>query len=176
MNKLLLLLFIPIVCFGQEDIDTETNETISWLNNKLSTYSYKTHNVKHSFVLSHIGTQKSNVGVLKNGTLYLYCVKEQYIQDMDFEMDFLVGLPIKDINSIRFEENKNNYHLIFNTVVNAKVIALNDFFEIKNYQVSDLHIFLSKSIDKEGLRPRMLKAFYYLFRLHGNDLNKTEKF
>jgi len=64
----------------------------------------------------------------------------------------------------------------FNTVVNSQVIALNDIREIKNYQVIDLNIFLSKSLDNEGLKPRILKAFYLLFKLHGNDLNKTEKF
>lgn len=174
MKKLFLLFFLPIVCFGQEDIDIETKETISWLNSKLSTYSFKTNNVRHNFVLSHIGTQKSNVGVLKNGTLYLYCVKKEAFKNI--EMDFIVGLPIKNINSIRFEEKQNNYHIVFNTVVNSQVIALNDLREIKNYQVSDLHIFLSKSLDNEGLKPRILKAFYYLFKLYGNDLNKTEKF
>ena len=175
MKKLLLLsLFIPFVCFGQEDIDIETKETISWLNSKLSSYSYKTNNIRHNFVLSHIGIQKYNKGVLKEGTLYLYCVIEETVED--FESDFLVGLPIKDINSIRFEEFKSTYHIIFNTVVNAQVIALNDLREIKNYQVSDLNIFLSKSLDNEGLKPRILKAFYHLFKLHGNDLNKTEKF
>jgi hypothetical protein len=175
MNKLLLLLFIPIVCFGQEDIDTETKETISWLNNKLSTYSLKVDNISHNFVLSHIGIQKSDNGVFKQGTLYLYCAKETDIDE--FELDYLVGLPILKINSIRFEEYPTNYHIIFNSVVNAKVIALKDLRDDnESLQLSDLHIFLSKSIDKEGLRPRMLKAFYYLFKLHGNDLNKTEKF
>ena len=176
MKKLLfLLVFIPLVSFGQEDIDKETKETISWLNSKLSTYSLKVDNIRHNFALSHIGIQKSNNGVLKQGTLYLYCAQEE---DYDkIERDYIVGLPIMKINSIRFQEYKNSYHIIFNTVVNSPVIALKDLWDDnESRQFSDLHIFLSKSLDSEGLKPRILKAFYYLFKLHGNDLNKTEKF
>ena len=170
-------MFIPLISFGQVDIDKETKETINWLNSKLSTYSLKLNDVCYNFALSHIGIQTSDNGVLKQGTLYLYCAQEEDVYDFGIEIDYLVGLPIMKINSIRFQEYKSSYHIIFNTVVNSKVIAIKDMWDDnKSRQVSDLHVFLSKSLENEELKPRILKAFYYLFELHGNDLSKTEKF
>ena len=58
-------MFIPLISFGQVDIDKETKETINWLNSKLSTYSLKLNDVSHNFALSHIGIQTSDNGVFQ---------------------------------------------------------------------------------------------------------------
>lgn len=169
----LLFLILPFVSFGQSNVEQETAETISWLNSKLSTYSYRDHQVEHNFVLKYIGVQKDSDYGFKEQTLYLYCLKE--VNWEGTELSDVVGIPIMDINSIRFEEYKSNYHIIFNSKLNEKNIVITDLTDYEEL-LSNYHIILSKSLDREGLKPRMIDAFNYLFKLHGNDLDKPEKF
>lgn len=158
------LLFINFYAISQKiDRDKETLETIEWINSKVTEYRYEEPDLKQIFLIKNI---------LKEDNEYFIIGVREQVTSKPWAAKYYFKIPISKINSISFSEKKSNYWIEIKMKNNEEAISLyNDSESRKIYQ---LELMLNKDIDNENLKPRFIKAFYYLLELYGN--KKSEKF
>lgn len=168
MKKNILILFIiSNSVFCQEiNREKEIKETLEWINSKMTEYQYEDSTLDLKQLCNF--TNVENI----NNEYYLKGIREQKsTKSWDFKYSFAV--PISKINNITFTEKTSNYWLVIKMKNNEKAIIVTEVGRESENRES-LVIILSKSIDDEDLKPRLLKAFNHICELYGN--KKNEKF
>lgn len=147
------------------DRETETKETIEWINSKFVKHQFESDGTKQ---VQYFDSVKEI-----EGTYYLVGTHiQETTQPWGFSRVLLI--PINKINSFEFVEKQHNYWLEFKIKNNEEAILISRGNDDKWTKKENIEFMLDKSIDDENLRPRLTKAFEYLMELYGN--TKTEKF
>lgn len=157
MEKKFLLIFILIVLtsssFAQEKKDSPTKEeTEKWIQSKIHQYSYES--LDGSFKYTY------NIDF---GEIILTI-------DVYADVPYLNGnykrmLPIKLIESFSMIEKKENYWLrIYMKNGEELIVATADDGSSSLY--SHTEILLSKDIENDNMKDRLLKALYYMLELY----------
>lgn len=162
MKKFIFLITIFLSSLNLYSQNSDLKETQDWIKEKIQLYQYQDNGeTKYRYKISFDETS-----ILIEESLTLKVLKDPMIKK--------IIIPIKNLMQIRFEEKESTIWLIFTIRDNAK--------EISNYRSiygtkfdSTAQIILSKSIDDEELRPRLIKAFNHLVELYGGKTVK-EKF
>lgn len=150
-----IISFISFLNYGQSKIETE-----DWIKEKIFSYSYKSHEISHSYAVSFNGgmmlirnTSISNIGSIKQE---IFC-------------DYWI--PVKDILSFRFEENKGNIHFKIFLKNNQKIKS--EWSENKKFIYADnFYFILDNSFKNNDMFNRMTKAINNLIKLNGGTIKK----
>jgi len=164
---ILILLMINNLFCQKVNREKETKETLDWINSKITEFQYEDSDgdLKQLCVLINVEKIDSEY--------YLVGTREQKTsQPWAFKFNFKI--PISKINNISFEEKHYNYWLIIKMKNNEKAIINFTEEDPVKENIAEIEIMLNKNIDKEDLKPRLLKAFNHILQLYGNI--KTEKF
>lgn len=145
------------------DRETETQETIEWINSKFVEHQFESDGTKQ---VQHIHSVKK-----VDDIYYLVFI---HIQETTKPWGFSrsIFIPINKINNIEFVEKQYNCWLEINMKNSKKSISIMKGDDLSKKE--NIAFMLNKSIDDDNLRPRLTKAFEYLMELYGN--TKTEKF
>lgn len=167
MRYILLLLLVCVQVYSQDKNQTriqETEETIEWLNSKFIEHQFESSDTKqiHTFL---------EVRYVNN----LHYLIGQHTQDTEKGWGFsrLFMIPIEKINNITFLDKQHNVWLEIRMKNNEKAIEYTRSGE-EWTAVESFAFMLSKTIDQDNLRPRLLNAFKHLMELYGN--KSVEKF
>lgn len=163
---IIIVVGISTSTFAQEKKPTPSKEeTQQWIIEKIRQYSYESieGDVIHKYGISYKDDilfidQKTQM-ILPQGTQELHGIKE---------------VPIKQIESFSFKDKSTNYWLTINMKDGANVI-ISKFDGLPTELKSSVEIILSKSLDSENLKERMLKALNYLVEIH-TEKKKKEPF
>jgi len=169
MRKNLLLLFTFLLSLNissQVTIkrETETQETIEWINSKFVEHQFESEGTKQVQYFDSVREIKGN-----------YYLAGTHIQETTKPWGFSRAffIPLNKINNIEFVENQNNYWLEIK-IKNSEDAILITKGDDNWSKKENISFMLDKSLDDDNLRLRLTKAFEYLMELYGN--TKTEKF
>ncbi|TYB72216.1 retropepsin-like aspartic protease family protein [Bizionia myxarmorum] len=146
------------------DRETETQETIEWINSKFVEHQFESDGTKQVQYFDGVKEIKGN-----------YYLVGTHIQETTKPWGFTRAffIPLNKINNIEFIEKQSNYWLEVK-IKNSEEAILITKGDDNWSKKENIAFMLDKSIDEENLRPRLTKAFEYLMELYGN--TKTEKF
>lgn len=149
--------------FAQQKKASPTKEeTQQWISEKIRQYSYESnegdiiHNYGISFKDDILFIEQTTTMAFSIGPQKVHCIKR---------------VPIKLIESFLFKDKPNNYWLTINMKDGANVIT-SEFDGSPPESISVTEIILSKSLDSENLKKRLIKALNYLVEIH---TGKTKK-
>jgi hypothetical protein len=157
----ILLIFINnLIAFSQ----TKT-ETQDWIKEKIEIYAYSNdaENFGHEYSVTF--------------NEYFMFIKTSYFSNYDDPAPIVIlyTIPVKEMNSIIFEEKLNTTWLIISTKDNKKSIYSTDGKNNNAKYTNDLELILYKSVNDSDMKNRFVKAFKHLVKLYGGSV-VDEKF
>lgn len=146
---------VLITSLAQQKSSATKEETVEWISQKIRQYSYQDidGSVKHNYNID----QKEDHLVVKNTSTI---VSNLGIQ----KLTAITGIPIKSIESVYFIEKPNNYWLTIN-MKGGQNLIVTKYEGLPSEISSSTELILSKDIDKENLKERLLRAFNHLIEL-----------
>lgn len=154
-NISIIFLLISFLNYGQSKSETE-----DWIKEKIFSYSYKSADISHSYVID-----------FNSGTMLIRNTSISVVGSFKQEIYCDYWIPIKEISSFRFEENQNNIHFKFLKKNNAKIKS--EWLKDKDYKYSDnFYFILDKSFKNDDMFNRMTKAINNLIKLNGGTIKK----
>tara|TARA_B100000795_G_C22593449_1_gene358360 strand:+ start:174 stop:710 length:537 start_codon:yes stop_codon:yes gene_type:complete len=178
MKKYFILCFLFLGSSNLFSQQATLEETQKWIQDKIELYPYS--NLSDNSIW--LSEKKFTVS-FDDSNMIIYEESNNITLDvMEFRK---IIIPLKNLMEITFEEKPGAYWLNFRIRNNLDEIKITQFPSIvksKTYPgpkeinyVSKHLLVLSKSIDDNNLRPRLVKAFKYLVKLYGGKVVE-EKF
>lgn len=160
MKKILLLTGLILVfnfnSYAQENKSSPSKEeTQQWITQKILQFGLDTKDTKQIYKL----TFKDDIIIIDHTTTLISI-------NGNSELHAIKKIPIKKIQSFYFSEKSSSYWLTFNMINNEASISVEyDELPIKMYSSTDL--ILSKNIQSDNMKDRLLKALNHLLELYG---------
>ncbi len=161
-----LLLFIVIFSFGQSK-----EETQEWIAQQIYSYSFKDAASNNTYKLRY-----------ENDQIIINNLFKRTLPNSEESYVITYYIPINDLLSIRFDENKHNTWMIIKTKSGEKTIKYIPPFIVKKkrnghtmmYELpeskmrffSQIEILLSKTISEDNLKTRLIKSFDHLMSFY----------
>ncbi len=161
MKNFMLLIVLSIIPFSLFSQDATKKETQDWIKEKIELYPFNNGRTINKYKVSFDATN--------------IIIEEQLILDIGGHLISEVTIPLKNLMQVTFEEKAHNIWMYFKIRNNSNEIK-DECKSIGETKYISIHpLLLQKSIDSEGLRPRLVKAFNHLVKLSGGKVVE-EKF
>lgn len=149
-----------------KDIDDETKKTIEWINYHFVKYQYETNDVSQKQVI--YGVEEVD------GIFYLVGRRVQETSNVFayFNRPFII--PLNKINNVGFVEKQYNYWLEIKMKNYEKAIVEENSKKEREY-TDKIGFILSKSLDEQNIRPKLIRAFEYLIKLYEKQVESNKK-
>lgn len=151
--KITLLLICPYTfLFSQSK-----KETQDWIKEKIEMFGYsdEVENFGHKYLVSFNETEMILTKTYYSNNNYQFSLVTNYV------------IPIKDLNTIFFEEKISTTWMIISLKENKNNIK--ETFKSDNSvkYINKISLIFSKSVNDSDMKGRFIKAFKHLVKIHG---------
>ncbi|WP_026838716.1 hypothetical protein [Gillisia sp. JM1] len=155
---LIILLMVPFFLFSQ---DATKKETQDWIKDKIELYAYNDNETAFNYKVNFDATS--------------IIIDEELIHNVGGHLNHKISIPLKNLMQVTFKEKTDNVSMYLKLRNNAVEIKDESIISGETKYTSTYQLMFQKSIDSEGLRPRLTKAFKHLVKLYGGII-VAEKF
>jgi len=150
-----LAIVLLVLMFGNTLYGQTLEETKDWIKEKLETFRYQEPGFPNVFTVS-----------FDDENITFHFKRTSYGSTYETE----TTIPVKEMQQIRFSENKNTVWIVFR-VKNGKDIKYlyNQKIELKN----ETNLIMDKDILNDDLEERLKKAFKSLISSYGGSLEEA---
>ncbi len=151
----IIFFYLPSVFFGQSKVDTQ-----AWIKEKIQLNGYSDDvEVFHKYMVD-----------FEQGNLIIVATTKNIYKGRETTIAPQYSIPIKELGEIRFEEKPYNVWLFIKIGSGENMISRKDDLDNSITYVDQVTLLLEKSIVKDNLPNRMMKAFNHLIKLNGGKI------